>query len=160
MHIDRALIRPSNTTFTCIIPGIEARCSGSLTLDIVFGTPENLWSKELIFDIIPFWSGNHALLGRTSFTRFHVIPHFAYLKLKMPGPNGVIIVNGNKEHSLRIEEQTATFASKVQATEEASKARDASSSRDHMKRPKSGCGTFKRIENMDISSGPVNGSPK
>ena len=34
----------------------------------------------------------------------------------MPGPNGVITVNGNTERSLRTKEQTATFTAEVQAT--------------------------------------------
>ena len=33
-----------------------------------------------------------------------VVPHYTYLKLKMPGPRGVITINGNTEHSLRTEE--------------------------------------------------------
>ena len=43
-----------------------------------------------------------------------MIPHYAYLKLKMPGPHGVIIVNGNMERSLRTEEHTAALAAEVQ----------------------------------------------
>ena len=43
---------------------------GSITLDVVFGSPDNFRSEELIFDIVPFCSGYHALLGRTAFARF------------------------------------------------------------------------------------------
>ena len=43
------------------------------------------------------------------------MPHYAYLKLKMPGPRGVITVNGNTEHSLRTEEHTAALAAEVQS---------------------------------------------
>jgi len=43
------------------------------------------------------------------------VPHYAYLKLKMPGPRGVIMVNGNTERSLRTEEHTAALAAKVQS---------------------------------------------
>jgi hypothetical protein len=68
----------------------------------------------LIFDIVPFRSGYHALLGRTAFARFNAVPHYAYLKLKMPGPRGVITVNGNMERSLRTEEHTAALAAEVQ----------------------------------------------
>jgi hypothetical protein len=67
----------------------------------------------LIFDIVPFLSGYHALLGRTAFARFNAAPHYAYLKLKMPGPRGVITVNGNMERSLRTEEHTAALAAEV-----------------------------------------------
>jgi hypothetical protein len=121
MGIDSSRIKPSSTTFKGVIPGVEARCTGIVTLEVVFGSPENFRSEELIFDIVPFRSGYHALLGRTAFARFNVVPHYAYLKLKMPGPNGVITVNGNTERSLRTEEQTAAFAAKVQASEEAAR---------------------------------------
>ena len=61
---------------------------GLNTLEVVFGSPGNFRSEELIFDIIPFCSGYHALLGRTAFAKFNVVPHYAYLKLKMPGLRG------------------------------------------------------------------------
>ena len=83
-------------------------------LEVVFSSPDNFQSEELIFDIVPFRSGYHTLLGRTAFARFNAVPHYAYLKLKMPGPCGVITVNGNTEHSLRTEEHTTALAAKVQ----------------------------------------------
>ena len=82
-------------TFKGVIPGVEAHCTGSITLEVVFGSPDNFQSEELIFDIVPFRNGYHVLLGRTAFARFNAVPHYAYLKLKMPGPRGVITVNGN-----------------------------------------------------------------
>ena len=41
MGIDPSTIKPSNTTFKGVIPGMEARCTGSLTLEVVFGSPDN-----------------------------------------------------------------------------------------------------------------------
>ena len=90
--IDLSRIRPTKTTFKGVIPGVEACCTGSITLEVVFVSPDNFRSKELIFDIVPFRSGYHALLGRTAFAKFNAVPHYAYLKLKMPGPRGVIVV--------------------------------------------------------------------
>ena len=116
MGIDPSRIKPTKTTFKGVIPGVEAHCIGSVTLEVVFGSPENFRSEELIFDIVPFHSGYHALLGRTAFARFNAVPHYAYLKLKMPGPRGVITVNGNTERSLRTEEHTAALATKVQSS--------------------------------------------
>ena len=43
------------------------------------------------------------------------MPHYAYLKLKMPDPRSVITVNGNMERSLRTEEHTAALAAEVQS---------------------------------------------
>ena len=107
MGIDPSRISQSNTTFKGVIPGVEARCRGSLILEVIFGSPDNFRSEELLFDIAPFRSGYHALLGRTAFACFNAVPHYAYLKLKIPGPRGVIIVSGNKERSLRAEEYAA-----------------------------------------------------
>ena len=83
---------------------------------MVFGSPDNFRSEELIFNIVPFRSGYHALLRRTTFARFNAVPHYAYLKLKMPGPRGVITVNGNTERSLRTEEHTAALAAEAQSS--------------------------------------------
>ena len=85
MEIDRSRIEQSSTTFRGIIPSQEARCAGKITMDVVFGTPENYRSKEITFQVAPFNSGYHALLGRDAFTRFQAIPHYGYMKLKMPG---------------------------------------------------------------------------
>ena len=116
MGIESSRIKPTKTTFKGVIPGVEAHCTGSVTLEVVFGSPDNFRSEELIFDIVPFHSGYHALLRRTAFARFNAVPHYAYLKLKMPGPRGVIIVNGNTERSLRTEEHTATLKAEAQSS--------------------------------------------
>ena len=116
MGIDPSRIKPTKTTFKGVIPGVEVHCTGSITLEVVSGSPDNFRSKELMFDIVPFRSGYHALLGRTAFARFNALPHYAYLKLKMPGPRGVIAVNRNMDRSLRIEEHTAALAVEVQCS--------------------------------------------
>ena len=41
MEIDWSRIKQSRTTFRGIIPSREARCAGKITLDVVFGTPNN-----------------------------------------------------------------------------------------------------------------------
>ena len=63
MGIDPSRIKPAKTTFKGVIPGVEAHCTGSITLEVVFGSSDNFRSEELIFDIVPFRSGYHALLG-------------------------------------------------------------------------------------------------
>ena len=104
MGIDPTQISHSNTTSKGVIPGQEARCMGSLLLEVVFGSLDNFRSETLTFHIAPFRSDYQALLGRAAFARFNAIPHYAFLKLKMPGPRGVITVSGNTNRSLRMEE--------------------------------------------------------
>ena len=75
MGIDPSRIKPTTTTFKGVIPGLEARCTGPITLEVVFGSPDNFRSEDLIFDIVPFQSGYHALLGRTAFVRTVILSH-------------------------------------------------------------------------------------
>lgn len=103
-------------------------------MEVVIGSHDNFRNEDLIFDIVPFRSGYHALLGQTLFSRFNTVPHYAYLKFKMPGPKGVITVNGTTDCSLRTEEHTAALAAEVQATKEASKAQSTIKALDASKR--------------------------
>ena len=95
---------------------------GEITLDVVFGTPENYRSEEITFQVAPFNSGYYALLGRDAFTRFQAIPHYGYMKLKMLGPNGVITITSDPDIALRAENKIASLAlealSEAIATEE------------------------------------------
>ena len=97
MGIDPTKNCHSNTTFKGVTPGPGAHCTGSLLLEVIFGFPDNFCSEHLTFHIAPFQSGYQALLGREAFARFNAIPHYASLTLKMPGPRGIITVNGNIE---------------------------------------------------------------
>ena len=110
MGIDPTQISHSNTTFKGVIPGQEARCTGSLLLEVVFGSPDNFRSERLTFHVAPFRSGYQELLGREAFTRFNAIPHYASLTLKMLGPRGIITVNVNIKRSLRAEENATAKA--------------------------------------------------
>ena len=95
MGINPSRIKPTNTTFKGVIPGVEALCMGSITLEVVFGSPDNFRSEELIFDIVPFRSGYHALLGRPAFARFNAVPHCRVVGATYA--NGwLIIVGANK----------------------------------------------------------------
>ena len=76
---------------------------------MVFGTPENYRSEEITFQVALFSSGYHALLGRDAFTSFQAIPHYGYMKLKMPGPNGIITLASDPDIALRAENKTAAL---------------------------------------------------
>jgi len=41
----------------------------------------------------------HAIIGRPGYAKFMAIPSYTYLKLKMPGPKGVITVSSTIEHA-------------------------------------------------------------
>ena len=71
------------------------------------------------------------------FARFNAVPHYAYLKLKMSGPRGVLTVHGNMDRSLRTEEHTAALAAEVHGGLIESKIKSAVNTSDTVKRVRS-----------------------
>ena len=63
MGIDHSVIKPTKATSRGIIPGMEVSCTGSIALEVIFGSPENYRIEELIFEIAPFPNDYQALLG-------------------------------------------------------------------------------------------------
>ena len=104
MGIDPTKIRHSNTSFKGVMPGLYAHCTGSLLLEVVFGSSGNFHHEKLTFHIAPFKSSYQALLGREAFVRFNAIPHYASLTLKMPGPRGIISLKGRLRPRTRLDE--------------------------------------------------------
>src|SRR4051812_47465718 len=54
----------------------------------------NFRRETLDFKVVDWQSQYHTILSRPAFTQFMVVPHYAYLKLKMPRPAEVITING------------------------------------------------------------------
>ena len=88
-------LTPTDTTFHRIVPGKAKIPLGKVHLDVVFGSKSNFRRENMEFEVMDWPSQYHAILGRPTFARFMVVPHYAYLVLKMPAPNGVITVKGS-----------------------------------------------------------------
>ena len=84
-------------SFYGVIPGKKAASLGQIALDVVFGDSKNFRKEKLTFEVVDFQSAYHAILGRPAYARFMARPCYVYLKLKMPGPKGVITVTGNRK---------------------------------------------------------------
>jgi hypothetical protein len=59
-------------------------------LEVLFGKKGNSHREPIWFEVVDISSPYHALLGRPALGKFIVVPHYAYLKMKLPGPRGVI----------------------------------------------------------------------
>lgn len=68
-------------------------------VDVVFGTDKNFRKEKLTFDVVDFQSAYHAVLGRPAYACFMARPCYVYLKMKMPGPKGVITVTCNRQRA-------------------------------------------------------------
>jgi hypothetical protein len=92
LEIDLSTIRAGAAPFHGIVPGKRILPLGQLDLPICFGTPSNFRRETLTFEVVGFRQTYHAVLGRPCYAKFMAVPNYTYLKLKMSGPNGVIIV--------------------------------------------------------------------
>ena len=100
LGIKPSQLEPSRTTFHGIVPGLSCAPMGKIWIDVLFGTRENCRSEPLLFEVVDLESPYHALLGRPALAKFMASTHVPYLKMKMPGPNGVITVTGDYKKSL------------------------------------------------------------
>ena len=95
MLIPRSVWKKSGATIYGVVPGEAATTIRAIKLDVIFGNKGNFARKVLEFKVFDWQSQYHAILGRPTFAQFMAVPHYAYLKLKMPGLEGVITVNGS-----------------------------------------------------------------
>jgi hypothetical protein len=68
---------------------------GAIHLDVIFGTPANFGKEKIEFEVVDWPSQYHAILGRPAFARFMAVPHYAYLKLRMPANRGPLTISGS-----------------------------------------------------------------
>jgi hypothetical protein len=81
------------------MPGKRAEPIERIDLPVSFGTPSNFTKETVTFEVVGFHRTYHAILGRPCYAKFMAVPKYTYLKLKMPGPKGVITVGPSYEHA-------------------------------------------------------------
>jgi hypothetical protein len=84
-----------STPFHGIVSGAAKAPVGQITLPVTFRTQENFRTKYMQFEVADFKMAYNAFLERPALTKFMAIYHYAYLVLKMSGPNGVISIKGD-----------------------------------------------------------------
>ena len=90
---------------------------GQITLPVTFGTPSNYRTEFIKFEVANFDSSYHAILGRPTLAKFMAIPHYPYLLLKMPGPNGVLSLRSDLKHAFDCDVQAIQIVAKAQAND-------------------------------------------
>ncbi|KAI5014770.1 hypothetical protein ZWY2020_056160 [Hordeum vulgare] len=87
----------SNMQFHGVIPRKKAESLGEISLSVVFDNVKIFRKERLTFEVVDFRSSYHTILGRPAYTCFMAHPCYVYLKLKMPGPKGVITLTGDRK---------------------------------------------------------------
>jgi hypothetical protein len=82
----------SDNPFFSIVPTEGEYPLGHIYMPIIFGTPENYRTEFLRFEVVSFDYEYNTIIGRPGLAKFMAIPHYSYMILKMPGPQGIITV--------------------------------------------------------------------
>ena len=110
LEIDRSRLRGDVAPFHGIVPGKRTRPLGRIDLPVCFGTPSNYRKEVLTFEVVGFGGAYHAILGRPCYAKFMAVPNYTYLKLKMPGPSGVITIESTYEHAYDCDVECIEYA--------------------------------------------------
>jgi hypothetical protein len=90
---------PSTTLFHGVAPGKCVQPLGQINLPVWFSMSDNFRKETLTFEVVGFRGAYHVILGRSCYAKFMAVPNYTYLKMKMPGPKGVITVGSLIEHA-------------------------------------------------------------
>jgi hypothetical protein len=118
LGIPLAQLKPSRLTFHGIMPGHPCTPLGRVQLEVLFGEKGNSHREPIWFKVVDISSPYHALLRRPALAKFMAVPHYAYLKMKLPGPRGVITVSGNFKKSLACAKESSQLAEALVIAEE------------------------------------------
>jgi hypothetical protein len=92
LGIPEIQLKPTKLTFHGIVPGHSCTPMGRIELEV--------------------------LLGRPALAKFMAVPHYAYLKMKLPGPRGVITVTGCYKKSIECARASSKLAEALVIAEE------------------------------------------
>ena len=118
LGIKESQLQPSRTVFHGIVPGHSCSPIGKIRLDVLFGTKDHFRREPIWFEVVDLNSPYHALLGRPALAKFMAVPHYAYLKLKLPGPKGIITIAGDYKKSLECAAAGSKLAESLVIAEE------------------------------------------
>src|SRR5438132_2470941 len=118
MKIPCSELKRSSAPFHGVIPGTSAVPLGQISLPVTLGTRENFRTENISFEVADFEVAYHAILGRPALTKFMAVPHYTYMMMKLPGPNGIISLRGDVHRSHNFDQESCTLAENIQAKAE------------------------------------------
>jgi hypothetical protein len=139
MGIGLDQLRPSTMPFHGVAPGKRVPPLGQIDLPVWFGMLDNFRKETLTFEVVEFRGAYHAILGCPCYAKFMAVLNYTYLKMKMPGPKGVITVGSSIEHAFDCDVECAEHAEALVANLEKLVNKDLDSSAKH-------AGSFEAVE--------------
>jgi hypothetical protein len=118
LSIPTAQLTPSRLTFHSIMLGHSSSSMGRIQLEVMFGKKGNNRCEPIWFEVVDISSLYHVLLGRPTLAKFMAMPQYAYLKMKLPGPHGVITISGCYKKSMECARDSSKLAKVLVIAEE------------------------------------------
>src|SRR3954470_972920 len=112
---------PTRTVFHGIVPGLSCSPIGKIKIDVLFGDKDHFRREAVWFEVVDLESSYHALLGRPTLAKFMAVPHYAYLKMKMPSTKGIITIIGDYKKSAECAAASSRLAESLVIAEEKKK---------------------------------------
>jgi hypothetical protein len=126
---------------------------GQIDLPVTFGDPSNYHTETLTFEVVGFRGTYHAILGHPCYAQFMAVLNYTYLKLKMPGPNGIITVGTMYRHAFECDIECCKYAETLHESEALAAVPEVSSP--ELPDPKRSAGTFEpTVEVKELSLDP------
>ena len=89
-----------------------------IKIDVLFGDKDHFRREAVWFEVVDLESPCHALLGRPALAKFMAVPHYAYLKMKMPSSKGIITIAGDYKKSSECAAASSRLAESLVIAEE------------------------------------------
>ena len=106
LKLTPAQLKPYKAQFWGVLPSQSSIPLGQVTLPVQFGTPDHFRMEFVNFVVSDIDGTYHAILGRSTLTKFIGVPHYSYFVLKMPTEKGVLTIRGNVYTTYTCEEES------------------------------------------------------
>jgi hypothetical protein len=113
MGIPRSALRLSTAPFHGVVPGMEVLPIGQIDLPVTSGDVRNFRMETLTLEVVGFSGMYNAILGRPAYAKFMVVSNYTYLKLKIPGPKGIITVGPMYQRAYECDAECFQFAEAI-----------------------------------------------
>jgi hypothetical protein len=116
LQIPMGKLQPSRPFFR--VDPVSVTSHGCISLPVTFGTAENFCTESILFDVVEVSLLFNATLGRLALYQFMVVAHYGYLVQKMPSPNDVLKIRGDRDVEVSALEKLQALAASRKAAEE------------------------------------------
>jgi hypothetical protein len=79
-------------------------------LPVTFRSCANFRTNTLTFEVADFPGLYHTILGRPCYAKFMAVPNCTYLKMKIPGSKGIIMVGGSLQQAHLCKKESCNLA--------------------------------------------------